>query len=388
MRVDATGRSGAALGTTTTTVVDVIQWREATVERIRTQWPGAVELDVALQGQGRETIQALAFSDLVGDPRPGDRVLLNVAALELGLGTGGMALVVAIPDRLPADPQPGPGHIVKARYTPLQTVVLGVDEQESPHHEVLRRATGIDAMPVILADLHSAVPAILAGLREADPKVRAAYVMTDGGALPIAFSRTVAGLSEAGWLAGTITVGQAFGGDLEAVNVHTGLLAAAHVLHADVAIVAQGPGNLGTDSPWGYSGVATGEAVNATAVLGGRAVGSLRVSEADARERHRGISHHSLTTYGRVAMAPADLPVPLLGGGFGERVLEQARDLVRASAGRLRLHEIEVHGLVDALASCPVPLSTMGRGLDQDEASFVAAAVAGRFASTLLGHLR
>ena len=376
----------------------MIHWREATVERLREQWPGAAEYDVTLhdgmphdgmphdgtRGLTGETIPALAYTDLVGKPQPGDRVLVNVSALELGLGTGGMALIVAIPDRLPADPQPSPGHIVKARYTPMQTVVLGVDEQESPHHEVLRDATGIDAMPVILADLHSAVPAILAGLRDADPQIRAVYVMTDGGALPMAFSRSVAGLRAAGWLAGTVTVGQAFGGDLEAVNVHTGLLASAHVLHADVTIVAQGPGNLGTGSPWGYSGVATGEAINATAVLGGRAVASLRVSEADERERHRGISHHSLTAYGRVAMASADLPVPLLGGAFGDRVLAQARDLVQGSAGRLRLHEVDVAGLVDALATSPVRLSTMGRGLDQDQASFVTAAAAGRFAAALL----
>jgi hypothetical protein len=362
----------------------VIQWREATVERVRAQWPGAVEYDVTLRGPTSDVLPALAYTDLVGEPLPGDRVLLNVGALDRGLGTGGVALIVAIPDRLPADPGPGPGHIVKARYTPMQTMVLGVDEQESPHHEVLRNATGINAMPVIMADLHSAVPAILAGLREAEPEVRAVYVMTDGGALPIAFSRAVAGLTEAGWLAGTVTVGQAFGGDLEAVNVHTGLLAAAHVLHADVAIVAQGPGNLGTDSPWGYSGVATGEAVNATAVLGGRAIGSLRVSEADLRERHRGISHHSLTAYGRVAMAPADLPVPLLGGVFGDQVLQQARDLVRDSAGRLQLCEVDTSGLLDALASSPVRLSTMGRGLDQDAAPFLAAAAAGRFTATLL----
>jgi hypothetical protein len=370
----------------------VIHWREATVERLREEWSGAAIFEVTLadvpRGPAGETIAALAYTDLVGKPQHGDRVLLNVGALERGLGTGGLALIVAIPDRLPGDPAPGPGHIVKARYTPLQTMVLGVDEQESPHHQILRDATGLDAMPVIMADLHSALPAILTGLRESDPHVRAVYVMTDGGALPIAFSRTVAGLSEAGWLTGTITVGQAFGGDLEAVNLHTGLLAAAHVLHADVAIVAQGPGNLGTDSPWGYSGVASGEAVNATAVLAGRAVASLRVSEADERARHRGISHHSLTTYGRVAMAPADLPVPLLGGEFGERVLEQARLLGSDSRGRLRLREIDVWGLADALAACPVRLSTMGRSLDQDQACFVTAAAAGRFAATLLTQSR
>lgn len=362
----------------------MIHWREATVERLREEWPGAAVFDVTLTAPVSEAIPALAYTDLVGRPRPGDRVLLNVAALECGLGTGGYALIVAIPDRLPADPELSPGHIVKARYTPLQTMVLGVDEQESPHHDVLSDAAGIGGMPVIMADLHSAVPAILAGLRLAEPAVRAVYVMTDGGALPIAFSRTVAALRRTGWLAGSITVGQAFGGDLEAVNVHTGLLAAAHVLHADVAIVAQGPGNLGTDSPWGYSGVASGEAVNATAVLGGRAVASLRVSEADPRQRHRGISHHSLTTYGRVALAPADLPVPILGGEFGEHVLDQARRLAAGSAGRLTLREVDASGLADALLSSPVRLSTMGRSLDQDRSSFVTAAAAGRFAATLL----
>ena len=371
----------------------MIHWREATVKQLREQWPGAAIFDVALAGVAlpgatSETILALAYTDLIGKPLPGDRVLLNVGALERGLGTGGLALIVAIPDRLPGDPAASPGHIVKARYTPLQTMVLGVDEQESPHHDVLADATGIDEMPVITADLHSAVPAILAGLRQADPRVRAVYVMSDGGALPIAFSRTVAGLSRAGWLAGTITVGQAFGGDLEAVNVYTGLLAAAHVLHADVAIVAQGPGNLGTDSRWGYSGVATGEAINATAVLGGRAVASLRVSEADRRERHRGISHHSLTTYGRVAMAPAYLPVPLLGAEFGDRVLEQARHLATESEGRLQLREVDISGLAEALSSSPVRLSTMGRGLDEDTASFVTAAAAGRFAATLISARR
>ena len=41
-------------------------------------------------------------------------------------------------------------------------------------------------------------------------------------------------------------------------------------------------------------------------------------------------------------------------------------------------------GLVEALGSSPVALCTMGRGLNQDEASFVAAAAAGRFAATQL----
>ena len=295
--------------------------------------------------------------------------------MELGLGTGGYALVVALPDRLPEEP-PGPGHLVKARYTPLQACVLGADEQGSPHHEVLRDADDLGGMPVVVADLHSALPAILAGLREAGPRL-AAYVMLDGGALPAWFSRTAAGLREAGWLAGTISTGQSFGGDLETVTVHTGLLAARHVLGAEVAVVTQGPGNLGTGTRWGFSGVACGEAVNAAAVLGGRPVASLRISEADPRQRHRGISHHSLTAYGRVALASADVVVPALDGDLGAQVAAQAQQL----AQRHRLVSVATAGLLDALAACPVPLATMGRGLDEDLAYFLAAAAAGRHAA-------
>jgi hypothetical protein len=203
--------------------------------------------------------------------------------------------------------------------------------------------------------------------------------MQDGGALPAWFSRTCAALREAGWLAATITVGQAFGGDLEAVTLHTGLLAARHVLGADLAVVTQGPGNLGTGTRWGFSGVACGEAVNAAAVLNGRPVASLRVSEADARQRHRGISHHSLTAYGRVALARADVVLPELPGEFGERVRAQAALL----AQRHHLVRVGLDGLHEALRACPVPLSTMGRGLDQDLAYFLAAAAAGRHAASL-----
>ena len=337
-----------------------------------------MELVVRLEEQ--DEAPALCFPALVGRPRPGDRVLLNTTAWAMGLGTGGYALVVALPDRLPADPAPGPGHLVKARYTPLQATVLGVDEQDSPHHATLRDADSLDGMPVVVADLHSALPAVLAGLRATRPDARTAYVMTDGGALPMWFSRAVAGLRAADWLIGTVTTGQAFGGDLEAVTLHTGLLAARHVLGADVAVVAQGPGNLGTGTPWGFSGVAAGEAVNAVAALDGRPVASLRVSDADPRERHRGVSHHSLTAYGRVALAAADVVLADLPGPFGEQVQAVAASL----RGRHRLVTVPLDGLDEALAASPVRLSTMGRSLDEDRAYFRTAAAAGRHAAELL----
>jgi hypothetical protein len=353
---------------------------------VRREWTGAVELEVSLSG---EAVRALAYPALVGRPEPGDEVLLNTTALAMGLGTGGYAMVVAVPDRLPPDPE-GPGHLVKARYTPLQATVLGADEQDSPHHEILRDADSLGGMPVVVADLHSALPAILCGLYGGHPDgpsggrpdgaPKVAYVMLDGGALPAWFSMACARLREVDWLCGVVTVGQAFGGDLETVTTHTGLLAARHVLGADVAIVAQGPGNLGSGTRWGFSGVQAGEAVNAAAVLDGRPVAALRVSEGDKRERHEGVSHHSLTAYGRVALARARVAVPALPGAFGERVTAQAAEL----AGRHELVTVPVEGLREALAGSPVRLSTMGRSLDEDLSYFLTSAAAGRLAASLL----
>ena len=353
-----------------------IRWRAGTVREVGRSWRGALELTVALERHAEtepERVTALAYPELVGTPVVGDRVLLNTTALALGLGTGGYALVVAVPDRLPPDRPPAYGHLVKARYTPLQAVVAGVDEPESPHHDRLAGADDLAGMPVVTADLHSALPAIVAGLHADAPSARIAYVMTDGGALPAWFSRTLDTLADR--LVGVITVGQAFGGDLEAATLHTGLLAARQVLAADVTIVTQGPGNLGTGTRWGFSGVAVGEAVNAVAALGGRPVGALRISAADPRPRHRGLSHHSLTAYGRVALAAADLPVP---AGLALHL-----DLA-ALRQRHRVVLVPTEGLEQALRDSPVALSTMGRNLDADYPYFLANAVAGRHAASLL----
>jgi hypothetical protein len=195
---------------------------------------------------------------------------------------------------------------------------------------------------------------------------------------------SAARLKDAGALVATVTVGQAFGGDLEAVTLHTGLLAARLVLDADVAIVAQGPGNLGTGTRWGFSGVAAGEAINAAAVLAGRPVAALRVSEGDARDRHQGVSHHSLTAYGRVALARAQVVVPELPGPLGAQVTAQSAPLT----DRHELVRVGLDGLTDVLRAAEkdwgVRMSTMGRRLDEDLAYFLTAAAAGRHAATLI----
>jgi hypothetical protein len=353
--------------------VSRIRWRRGRVTATGRSGRDTLELTVEVPGDGE--VRALAYRSLVGSPEIGDDVLLNTTALAQGLGTGGVALVVAVPDRLPPDPE-GAGHLVKARYTPLQVSVQGVDEQDTEHHALMVEADDIDGMPVVVADLHSALPAVLIGMLATDPDLRVAYVMTDGGALPAAFSRTLDKLAPS--LAGVITVGQAWGGDLEAVTLHTGLLAARHVLRADLAVVTQGPGNLGTGTPWGFSGVAAGEACNAVTVLGGEPVGALRISDADPRPRHRGVSHHSLTSFGRVALGGVTLVAPR---GLSSELGGQVDEDLAGQPSRNTVVWVDTDGLDTALGLSPVPLTTMGRGYEEERAYFLAAAAAGRYAA-------
>jgi hypothetical protein len=367
----------------------VIIWADGTVTALRAAWQGAVELSVARRDAGKEEVLALAYTDLVAIPDVGDRVLLNVAALDRGLGTGGYALVIAVLDsagRVTAQPPQPVGHLVKARYLPLQAMVAGADEQGSAHHELLADADSIDGMPVVVADLHSALAPILLAIARDRPGTRVVYVMSDQGALPLAFSKSVAELRASGLLAGTVTVGQAFGGDLEAVTLHSGLLAARLALDAELVVVAQGPGNLGTGTRWGFSGVTAGEAINAAAILGGRPIGSLRISGADSRERHRGVSHHSLTAYGRVALCPADIAIPDLAGDGSPAMAELAEAIAAglSALSRHRLVMVDLSGLRTVLAASPIRLFSMGRGFDDDPGYFLAAAAAGRHATTLL----
>ena len=231
------------------------------------------------------------LTQLTGRVDVGDAVVVNTTAVDLGLGTGGWHVVHW---NLARDQwsEPGPGHIMKARYTSLQTDVGSSEE----HWTELADITSIDGMPVVAAALHSQVPAIAAAFKRGRPDLRLAYVMTDGAALPLALSDLVWQLRERSLLDATITCGHAFGGDYEAVSVYSALAVARHIVHADAAIVAMGPGIVGTASRGSASAASkSGRCSTPRSGLGGVPIACLRVSFADPRERHRGLSHHSAT---------------------------------------------------------------------------------------------
>jgi Protein of unknown function (DUF3866) len=183
-------------------------------------------------------------------------------------------------------------------------------------------------------------------------------------------------LRDAGLIDGWITCGQAFGGELEAVTLWTGMLAAKEVLGADVIVVADGPGNLGTDTTWGVSALGSGNALNAVAALRGRPIPSLRISFADGRDRHRGVSHHSLTILHDVCLVETDVPVPTL---EDDAQRTSVWDALRAAKieERHRLVEVDGRPALSELAARGIEPSSMGRSVDEDPAYFLAAGAAG-----------
>jgi len=285
------------------------------------QRTGYSELLVEIDGRDG-TSRAINYPDITGSVSSSDRVLLNTTAVDLELGTGGKHFVVA---RIGGDTRDNnsaeglsfegsmdssAGHLMKLRYSPHQHNVLSVESQESPFHKIMETRDSLEGVPVVCCGLHSQVPLVAAAVKRAMPTLMVGYVMDDAGSLSLNLSKVLADSVDAGLIDVTVSTGQSFGGQIEAINLHSGMLAAVHVGGCDVVITGIGPGLAGTGTPFGHGGVAQGEAINAAATLGGVPIACLRMSQADTRDRHLGISHHSLTALSRVALAPATIAVP------------------------------------------------------------------------------
>ncbi len=319
---------------------------------------------------------AVCYTHLSGSCRPGDVVILNTTATDLELGTGGEDFVVSrIPEgTVPQQPSGGAlGHIMKIRYTPVQINADCVEEDGSPFRESLLKTSSLDRMPVACCGLHSQVPLVASGIRAEMPDAKIVYCMTDGGSLMAWHSRIVSQCRDTGLVNICITCGQAIGGDLEAITLHSGLLCAAGALGADVAIVSIGPGVAGNATPFGNGGVHQAEAVNAAGALGGIPVAVARISLADRRERHRGVSHHFLEAIGTLALARCEVPVPETPGEAGSLI---ERQLVGSGiSGKHDVMKIGMEG--HRIEECPIEVKTMGRSPADDPVFFEAAFVAG-----------
>lgn len=349
----------------------------AQVVSVDKSFPQFEELTVSMADQ---ISQAINYPSLTGAALVGDKVVLNTTAVELTLGSGGFHFVYLNLERL-EQPLAGAGHIIKLRYTPAQLRVLSVEEEQSPHHAIMATATSLLGMPVVSGELHSMLAPVALTIKQEKPGVRLAYLMTDGGALPAFFSRTLRELRAREVIIGTITTGHAFGGDLEAVNVFSGLLAARYVLKADAAMICMGPGVAGTGTPFGFSGLEMGENINRIHSLGGHAIALPRLSFADSRPRHQGLSHHTLTALATAALAPADVPLPRLSHPQDEVIAQQV-----LTAGWERHHNLVYYPELSLshLEPNSVLCTTMGRTLAEDPAFFLGCVAAGVHLTKLL----
>jgi len=316
--------------------------------------------------------RAVAYLPLTGPLAEGEEVLLNTSALDLGLGSGGCHFV------LPGKELRGryPGSHMKWRYTPLQVAVRAWEEERS-----FRRWPSRRGVPVAVIGLHSQLLPLVLGARMAGAE-RIVYIWTDAGALHASWSEVVWRMRREGLLRAVVTSGQALGGDFEAVDFPSALQGAVEVLESDLVVAGTGPGILGTGSRLGFSGVEQAWLLSAAWSLGQIPVLAPRISFADPRRRHRGLSHHTRTVL-RLTPVPSFLPLPLVPRPLKDRLERQMQE------ARIPLrHQVVFYPLPrfrHLLASLPPSLCSrlisMGRPFHRDPYFFLAAAGAGFWAA-------
>jgi hypothetical protein len=302
---------------------------------------------------------------LLGEMREGDEVVVNVAALDLGLGSGGFDVVHVNLSRGLVGGADCEAHVMKLNYSSLQHPVEPVERE-------VGESGGGDAerpiVPVLVLPLHGHLAPAAWAAAQASPGLRVGYVQSAGGALPGSLSRDVAELRERGLLCGHITAGPAYGGEHEALSTVGALDAAANRLGWDAVLVGPGPGIIGSETELGHGGTAALDNAHAALSLGFPTLLSPRLSSTDPRERHRGLSHHTRTVLS-LLLAPVTIAVP-----EGEEQIAQA---LHSSPGER--HELCFSPAdLAAYTASGLPTTTMGRDLSIDPLFFSAPLAAGR----------
>jgi Protein of unknown function (DUF3866) len=306
-------------------------------------------LIVEIDGERRK---AWADEVLLGEMREGDEVVVNAAALDLGLGSGGFDVVHVNLTRGLGGGVEGDAHVMKLNYTSLQHPVEPVEASADGERRQI---------PVAVLPLHGHLAPAAWAARQARPGIRVGFVQTAGGALPGSLSRDVADLRDGGLLCGHITASPSYGGEQEALSTVGALDAAANALDWDAILVGPGPGIIGSDTEFGHGGMSALDNAHASLSLELPTILSPRLSSGDQRERHRGLSHHTATVL-ELLLAPVTVAVP-----------EGASELLVTERHVVKPVSVDL----DAYASSGLPTSTMGRTIADDPLFFEAPLAAG-----------
>ena len=313
-----------------------------------------------------ERRRAWADESAVGPCEVGDVVVVNTAAVDLSLGSGGFDVVHVNLTRGLEGGETEPGvHVMKLNYTSLQHAV---DPVEAPADAPARPERRV---PVVVLPLHGHLAPVAWAAGEAAPGLRLGFVQGGGGGLPGSLSRDVGELRERDLLVGHLTVAPSYGGEGEAISLTGALHAAAVQLGWDAIVVGPGPGILGSETRYGHGGMAALDGAHAALALGLPTILSPRMSQGDRRPRHQGLSHHTRSVM-ELLLGPVAVPVPAGLDELRPGIAEQ----VREAAGRT--HEVpeEVADLAGYAAS-GLPARTMGRSLEEDRLFFAAPLAAG-----------
>lgn len=328
--------------------------------------------DIRVEING-EIFRAYNYPKMTGDVKVGDKVLLNTTAVELSLGTGGYHYVISNLDNMEADLE-GQGHIMKLRYTPMQVRVDSVEDHESKYHDVFEEFESLDGIPVVVGTLHSMLTPFAATYKRLNLNKKLVYIMTDGAALPIYFSMNADTLKNKGLIDSTITFGNAFGGDYECINIYTALITAKEIAKADAIFISMGPGIAGTGTKYGFTGIEQGPILDAVSKLGGRPVAIPRISFADMRDRHRGISHHSITILDEIVNVEVELPITIYDEEKNEIIKKQIEE--NNLNKKHRVEYIENSRTKEDIDSYGLKVRSMGRNYEQDSEFFDSASSA------------
>ena len=328
--------------------------------------------DIRVEING-EIFRAYNYPKMTGEVKVGDKVLLNTTAVELSLGTGGYHYVISNLDNMEADLE-GQGHIMKLRYTPMQVRVDSVEDHESKYHDVFEEFETLDGMPVVVGTLHSMLTPFAATYKRLNPNKKLVYIMTDGAALPIYFSMNAATLKDKGLIDSTITFGNAFGGDYECINIYTALITAKEIAKADAVFISMGPGIAGTGTKYGFTGIEQGPILDAISKLGGRPIAIPRISFADMRDRHNGISHHSITIFGEIVNVEVEIPITI----YSEEKDSVIKNQIKKNNldKKHKIEYIENNRTKDDIDSYGLKVKSMGRNYEQDSEFFDSASSA------------
>ncbi|MFC0473379.1 DUF3866 family protein [Halalkalibacter kiskunsagensis] len=324
--------------------------------------------------------RAILYKQMTPPAKVGNVLLVNTTATELQLGTGGWDIVCSLLEENDWISEESKGHIIKARYTPIQHSVMAVEAQESPYHEHFTKSFSLLGKPVWLAELHSMVPLFYYVSQQLRAQSRCCVIFDDQASLPLKLSDQLRELEkEEGFY--SITVGQAFGGQFEAITVASALQFAENVLQADFILISVGPGVVGTGTCYGFSGMVLSNWSHTVSALGGTPVWIPRLSFAESRKRHLGISHHTLTPLSQFTFRPAMLPFPYL-NDLQRQTVEEQLESSRPFQTDHRIHfaKDRVSNLIEsALKRTAIPIQTMGRKYEADPLFFCAVAEAVRF---------